>query len=71
MRIFQILAICTVSLVLLACGENQNNDEMAEAALAGPEFDLLETPVGVVNFPTGCNAQAAPRQLRVFSTAFR
>ncbi len=42
-------------LVLVACGK----EEQSEAPAALP-FDLVNTPVGDVSFPVGCNADAAP-----------
>ena len=42
-------------LTLVSCGK----DEQSGAPAALP-FDLVNTPVGDVSFPVGCNAEAAP-----------
>jgi tetratricopeptide (TPR) repeat protein len=42
-------------LVLVACGKQEQS-----AAPATLPFDLVNTPVGDVSFPVGCNADAAP-----------
>ena len=42
-------------LTLVSCGQ----DEQSGAPTALP-FDLVNTPVGDVSFPVGCNAEAAP-----------
>ncbi|MBT5072199.1 MAG: hypothetical protein HOJ34_05720 [Kordiimonadaceae bacterium] len=54
---------CSLTLLLTACGDDKIPDEITAddtAAAIGPTFDLLSTPVGTVNFPNSCNAQAAP-----------
>lgn len=43
-------------LALVACSKQQQQTEVSGATF----FDLLETPVGDVDFPVGCNAKAAP-----------
>lgn len=55
MNIFHVVVACTLTLTLTAC-EVEKPKEIS----AGPDFDLLLTPVGTVNFATGCNAEAAP-----------
>ena len=48
--------ILTLSLLVIAsCGKEQQ-----ASVSAPPLFDLVETPVGDVSFPVGCNAEAAP-----------
>lgn len=39
--------------------EEQESVAINPPPLPGPEFDLLATPVGVVNFPNGCVGEAA------------
>lgn len=54
---------CFVTLLLTACGDDKAPDEIATdptATASGPTFDLISTPVGQVNFPNSCNAEAAP-----------
>jgi len=46
---------CCLALTLVACGKEQQSDGSAASF-----FDLLETSVGDVDFPVGCNAEAAP-----------
>jgi len=41
-------------LVIVSCGKEQPSES------ATPRFNLVETPVGDVSFPVGCNAKAAP-----------
>lgn len=53
---FGIVVVCGLALVLTACGKQQQQTEVSAATF----FDLLETPVGDVDFPVGCNAKAAP-----------
>ncbi|MDG1438498.1 MAG: hypothetical protein P8P98_05925, partial [Emcibacteraceae bacterium] len=46
-----------------ACGDDKVQDEVVVDDLvvaSGPSFDLLSTPVGTVNFPNSCNAEASP-----------
>jgi tetratricopeptide (TPR) repeat protein len=43
-------------LVVASCG----NEQQLSSAPASSLFDLVETPVGDVHFPIGCNAEAAP-----------
>ncbi|MDG1707577.1 MAG: hypothetical protein P8H03_02390 [Emcibacteraceae bacterium] len=58
-------ALCSTSLVA-ACGNNETEvasetvEEVVSVAMDGPAFDLISTPVGNVNFPSSCNAVAAP-----------
>ena len=59
-------AFCCISLVM-GCSSESEIDEASDEALievsensTGPKFDLLSTPVGEVNFPTSCTAQASP-----------
>ena len=48
--------IFTLSLLVIAsCGKEQQ-----PSVSASPLFNLVETPVGDVSFPVGCNAEAAP-----------
>ena len=49
------LVFSLVFLILVSCGK----DEQSGAPAALP-FDLVNTPVGDVSFPVGCNADAAP-----------
>ncbi len=56
---------CCLTLILTACGNNEKipkevTEQVAVETVEGPEFDLLVTPVGNVNFPVSCNAQAMP-----------
>ena len=51
----------------MGCSNNSEveevSDEISEEisqAADGPKFDLLSTPVGDVNFPTSCTAEASP-----------
>ena len=55
MRNFYPLILTLSLLVLASCGKEQQ-----PTASASPPFDLVETPVGDVSFPVGCNAEAAP-----------
>lgn len=65
-KIWMYTTIC-LSTVLVGCS-SENDQEMsaseepqavlADAPASGPEFDLLMTPVGDVNFPTTCTAEA-------------
>lgn len=48
----------TACLLIMSLGGCENPEPAIEDL--GPDFDLLTTPVGDVNFPTGCNAAAAP-----------
>ena len=63
-KAWMIAALCSTGL-LIACGENtetkQTENTLSETETAvstGPEFDLLTTPVGEVNFPTTCTNEA-------------
>ena len=70
-RLWKPLAICSATL-LIGCSQNDetatmmpdqtpdagSESEVFDAAEKGPKFDLLTTPVGEVNFPTSCNAEA-------------
>ena len=50
-------------MLLSACGDDKTPDKMVVddmVAATGPSFDLLSTPVGTVNFPNSCNAEASP-----------
>jgi tetratricopeptide (TPR) repeat protein len=50
------LLVCALGLFAIAsCEKNQQTAEPAPAL-----FDLVKTPVGDVNFPVGCNTEAAP-----------
>ncbi|MDG1859952.1 MAG: inositol oxygenase family protein, partial [Emcibacteraceae bacterium] len=54
---------CSISMLLSACGDDKTPDKMVVddmVAATGPSFDLLSTPVGTVNFPNSCNAEASP-----------
>ena len=55
MNRYLLLAFSFALLTVVSCGK----DEQSEAPAALP-FDLVNTPVGDVSFPVGCNAEAAP-----------
>ena len=61
-KVWVLIAFCFTSLVMSCSNENKINDEPGEVSNAsnGPEFDLLTTPVGDVNFPTSCSVEASP-----------
>ena len=52
---FGIAVYCGLALALVACGKEQQTQTSGASY-----FDLMETPVGDVGFPTECNAKAAP-----------
>ena len=66
-KVRMFLIFCCTGL-LTACGSNQEPEEVSTDQVSnevsevdqGPEFDLLSTPVGDVNFPTTCTATASP-----------
>jgi tetratricopeptide (TPR) repeat protein len=56
------VAVCLTGM-MTACDNNSDNKEASNTVdppYKGPEFDLLVTPVGEVNFPSSCNTKAAP-----------
>ncbi|MBT6031773.1 MAG: hypothetical protein HOH19_04300 [Kordiimonadaceae bacterium] len=60
------MTFCFTTLIM-GCSNNSEveevSDEISEEisqAADGPKFDLLSTPVGDVNFPTSCTAEASP-----------
>jgi tetratricopeptide (TPR) repeat protein len=55
MNRYLLVAISFAFLTLVSCGKDEQSGE--PAALP---FDLVNTPVGDVSFPVGCNAEAAP-----------
>lgn len=55
MNRYLLLVFLLAFLTLVSCGK----DEQSGAPAALP-FDLVNTPVGDVSFPVGCNADAAP-----------
>ncbi|MDH3620583.1 MAG: tetratricopeptide repeat protein [Gammaproteobacteria bacterium] len=55
MNRYLLLVISLASLILASCAKEEPSG--APAALP---FDLVNTPVGDVSFPVGCNADAAP-----------
>lgn len=55
MNKYLLLVFSFAFLFLTSCGKDEQPDEPP----AWP-FDLVNTPVGDVNFPVGCNAEAAP-----------
>ena len=54
-KAFGIAVYCGLALALVACGKEQQIKTPGASY-----FDLMETPVGDVDFPVGCNAKAAP-----------
>jgi len=55
MKKYSALIFTLMLLVVASCGKEQQPAEPA-----APLFNLVETPVGDVHFPVGCNAEAAP-----------
>jgi len=55
MNKYSLVVFSFAVLILASCGK-----EHPAAEPAAPPFDLVNTPVGDVNFPVGCNAEAAP-----------
>ena len=55
MNRYLLLVFSLAFLILVSCGK----EEQSEAPAVLP-FDLVNTPVGDVSFPVGCNADAAP-----------
>ncbi|MDG1438375.1 MAG: hypothetical protein P8P98_05310 [Emcibacteraceae bacterium] len=61
-KIWIFMTLCFTTLVI-GCSDNNVVEETSEEiiqAADGPDFDLLSTPVGDVNFPTSCTAEASP-----------
>ena len=61
-RIWILVLFCFTYLVSSCSSENEAieiSNENPETS-NGPSFDLLATPVGDVDFPTSCNAEAGP-----------
>ena len=61
-KTWMFLIFCCTGL-LAACGSNEEPDEVSNEVSElrdGPAFDLLNTFVGDVNFPTSCTAAASP-----------
>lgn len=52
--IFTSLLGMMFTLLLGSCAEQESPE------VPGPDFDLMTTPVGAVNFPNGCNVEAGP-----------
>ena len=61
-KVWILIAFCFTSLVMGCSNENKIDDDLEEVSnnSIGPKFDLLTTPVGDVNFPTSCSAEASP-----------
>ncbi len=61
-KFFATSIICLTSLVAGCSNESETTNEPDDqlSSSSGPEFDLLSTPVGDVNFPTSCSAKADP-----------
>ncbi|MBL4603019.1 MAG: hypothetical protein JKY84_09740 [Emcibacteraceae bacterium] len=67
MNKLRLIAVFFFSGFLFSCGNNSETDVFSQESASentaenkGPEFDLLTTSVGDVNFPTSCNAKAGP-----------
>ena len=57
-----VVAVCFSNFIMGCSSENEIDESSVETieAATGPKFDLLTTPVGNVNFPTSCSAEASP-----------